>query len=67
MSSIGYHGSLTPWACLIDRNWMIKLSDYGIGNPLERWEKQGSIINEKLKDEDEKLGASEFTSNIIIF
>jgi guanylate cyclase len=42
-STIGYHGSLTPWCCLIDRNWMVKLTDYGIANPLERWEKQGSI------------------------
>lgn len=36
-SPIGYHGSLTPWACLIDRNWMVKLTDYGIANPLERF------------------------------
>ncbi|VDP06962.1 unnamed protein product [Heligmosomoides polygyrus] len=28
-SAIGSHGALSPWACLIDRNWMIKLTDYG--------------------------------------
>ncbi|KAK6043260.1 ligand-binding protein, receptor family [Cooperia oncophora] len=28
-SQIGFHGSLTPWACLIDRNWMVKLTDFG--------------------------------------
>ncbi|KAI1712051.1 adenylate and guanylate cyclase catalytic domain-containing protein [Ditylenchus destructor] len=62
MSPIGYHGSLTPWACLIDRNWMVKLSDYGIANPLERWEKQGSIMQETVKDGEDKTGAAQETS-----
>ncbi|CAI5448960.1 unnamed protein product [Caenorhabditis angaria] len=61
-SPIGYHGSLTPWCCLIDRNWMIKLSDYGIANPLERWEKQGAINITAVKDADDKSQASQFTS-----
>uniref|UniRef100_A0A1I7WIW4 guanylate cyclase n=1 Tax=Heterorhabditis bacteriophora TaxID=37862 RepID=A0A1I7WIW4_HETBA len=75
-SSIGYHGSLTTWACLIDRNWMVKLTDYGtpyltkilqfigIANPLERWEKQGSITTELLKEGDDegKSGSSQRTS-----
>ncbi|KAH7701828.1 Protein GCY-8, partial [Aphelenchoides avenae] len=61
-SVIGYHGSLTPWACLIDRNWMVKLTDYGIANPLERWEKQGSISKEMLKDDEAKSGAAQATS-----
>ncbi|KAH7724371.1 Protein GCY-23 [Aphelenchoides avenae] len=59
---IGYHGSLTPWSCLIDRNWMVKLTDYGIANPLERWEKQGAISKETLKDEDARSGAAQATS-----
>ncbi|KAK6749628.1 hypothetical protein RB195_001935 [Necator americanus] len=59
-SPIGYHGSLTPWACLIDRNWMIKLTDYGIANPLERWEKQGLISTEVLKDGDDD-GKNQFS------
>ncbi|KAI6192045.1 Guanylate cyclase [Aphelenchoides bicaudatus] len=58
-SAIGYHGSLTPWSCLIDRNWMVKLTDYGIANPLERWEKSGSIAKETLLDGDEKSGAAQ--------
>uniref|UniRef100_A0A158PBL1 Guanylate cyclase n=1 Tax=Angiostrongylus cantonensis TaxID=6313 RepID=A0A158PBL1_ANGCA len=63
-SPIGYHGSLTPWACLIDRNWMIKLTDFGIANCLERWEKQGLISAELLKDNDEegKSGSLQKTS-----
>lgn len=61
MSQIGYHGSLTPWACLIDRSWMVKLSDYGIANPIERWEKAGSIAKETLKNEDTKSGALQIT------
>lgn len=66
MSTIGYHGSLTPWACLIDRNWMIKLSDYGLANTLERWEKEGAILSEKLKNDEEKSGALRETSNCTI-
>ncbi|EFO88255.1 CRE-GCY-18 protein [Caenorhabditis remanei] len=61
-SPIGYHGSLTPWCCLIDRNWMVKLSDYGIANPLERWEKQGAINITAVKDSDDKSQASQTTS-----
>uniref|UniRef100_A0AC34GW29 Guanylate cyclase n=1 Tax=Panagrolaimus sp. ES5 TaxID=591445 RepID=A0AC34GW29_9BILA len=59
VSQIGYHGSLTPWSCLIDRNWMVKLTDYGIAAPLEKWEKQGSISKESLKDNEDKSGASQ--------
>ncbi|ULT96110.1 hypothetical protein L5515_011730 [Caenorhabditis briggsae] len=61
-SPIGYHGSLTPWCCLIDRNWMVKLSDYGIANPLERWEKQGAISINVAKDSDDKSEAAQTTS-----
>ncbi|XGW31630.1 hypothetical protein V3C99_010077 [Haemonchus contortus] len=63
-SPIGFHGSLTPWACLIDRNWMIKLTDFGIADSLERWEKQGLIATETLKEgEDEwKSGSIQKTS-----
>lgn len=61
-SPIGYHGSLTPWACLIDRNWMVKLTDYGIANPLERWQKQGSISIANPQSDDDKSQASQRTS-----
>uniref|UniRef100_A0A914EN51 Guanylate cyclase n=1 Tax=Acrobeloides nanus TaxID=290746 RepID=A0A914EN51_9BILA len=57
LSMIGYHGSLTPWSCLIDRNWMVKLTDYGVANPIERWTKQGAISAETLKEGEEKSGA----------
>ncbi|KAK6047847.1 adenylate/guanylate cyclase catalytic domain protein [Cooperia oncophora] len=53
-SPIGFHGSLTPWACLIDRNWMVKLTDFGIADSLERWEKQGLIATETLKEGDDE-------------
>jgi hypothetical protein len=62
MSPIGYHGSLTPWACVIDRNWSVRLTDYGIANPLERWEKDGAITIEKLKSDDDKSQAAQRTS-----
>ncbi|CAJ0928799.1 unnamed protein product, partial [Mesorhabditis belari] len=61
-SAIGYHGSLTPWCCLIDRNWMVKLSDFGISNPLDRWEKQGSISIQAIADENDKSQAAQTTS-----
>ncbi|KHN83316.1 Atrial natriuretic peptide receptor 2 [Toxocara canis] len=61
-SPIGYHGSLTPWACLIDRNWMVKLTDFGIANPVEKWEKQGLIIVDALKSDDDKTQAAQRTS-----
>ncbi|CAJ0928991.1 unnamed protein product, partial [Mesorhabditis belari] len=61
-SVIGYHGSLTPWSCLIDRNWMVKLTDYGIANALERWDKQGAIATETLKEGSDKSGAIQRTS-----
>ncbi|CAD5233028.1 unnamed protein product [Bursaphelenchus xylophilus] len=63
-SQIGYHGSLTPWSCLIDRNWMIKLTDYGIANPIERWSKQGAIGQESLMEDDEKSGAIQATNTL---
>ncbi|CAL2041129.1 unnamed protein product [Caenorhabditis brenneri] len=61
-SQIGYHGSLTPWSCLIDRNWMVKLTDYGIADPLERWEKQQVISRDALTSEDDKSQATQSTS-----
>ncbi|KAI6205046.1 hypothetical protein M3Y94_00747900 [Aphelenchoides besseyi] len=59
-SAIGYHGSLTPWSCLIDRNWMVKLTDYGIANPLEK----GSIAKETLLDDNENSGALQATNAV---
>ncbi|KAK0400351.1 hypothetical protein QR680_003461 [Steinernema hermaphroditum] len=61
-SPIGYHGSLTPWSCLIDRNWMVKLTDYGVANPLERWEKQGAVSVDALTSDDDKSQAAQRTS-----
>ncbi|KAK5982629.1 Receptor-type guanylate cyclase gcy-8 [Trichostrongylus colubriformis] len=61
-SNIGYHGSLTTWACLIDRNWMIKLTDYGIADPLERWEKQQAISVTEIGGADDKSQARQATS-----
>ncbi|CAJ0571611.1 unnamed protein product, partial [Mesorhabditis spiculigera] len=61
-SPIGYHGSLTPWCCLIDRNWMVKVSDFGIANPLERWEKQGAIYVDLAADENDRSQAAQTTS-----
>uniref|UniRef100_A0A915MVM4 guanylate cyclase n=1 Tax=Meloidogyne javanica TaxID=6303 RepID=A0A915MVM4_MELJA len=62
MSPIGYHGSLTPWSCLIDRNWMVKLTDFAIANCIERWEKSGYVTKETLKDGEDKSGATQLTN-----
>uniref|UniRef100_A0A1I7VX09 guanylate cyclase n=1 Tax=Loa loa TaxID=7209 RepID=A0A1I7VX09_LOALO len=61
-SPIGYHGSLSPWACLIDRNWMVKLTDFGIANSIERWEKQGWISQNALTSDDDRSGPTQRTS-----
>uniref|UniRef100_A0A914Z3L7 Guanylate cyclase n=1 Tax=Panagrolaimus superbus TaxID=310955 RepID=A0A914Z3L7_9BILA len=61
-SPIGYHGSLTSWSCLIDRNWTVKLTDYGVANAIEKWTKQGSITIETLKDGEDGSGSSQATS-----
>lgn len=61
-SPIGYHGSLSPWSCVIDRNWSVRLTDYGIANPLERWEKHGSISIDVIQADDDKSQAAQRTS-----
>lgn len=63
-SPIGYHGSLSPWACLIDRNWMVKLTDFGIANPIERWEKRGLISINALTSEDDRSGPTQRTCTL---
>ncbi|KAF8371501.1 hypothetical protein PRIPAC_77930, partial [Pristionchus pacificus] len=63
-SPIGYHGSLTPWSCLIDRNWMVKLTDYGVAEPIERWEKNQWITVDELKSDDDKSNAKQKTKLI---
>uniref|UniRef100_A0A1I7RIW4 Guanylate cyclase n=1 Tax=Bursaphelenchus xylophilus TaxID=6326 RepID=A0A1I7RIW4_BURXY len=62
LSPIGYHGSLTPWACVIDRNWSVRLTDFGIASPLERWEKQGLISITGVQSDDDKSQAAQRTS-----
>ncbi|VDP12121.1 unnamed protein product [Heligmosomoides polygyrus] len=68
LSNIGFHGALTTWSTLIDRNWLVKLTDYGahcshlsslagnqgVGDAVTRWIKHGSINDESLKDGDQK-------------
>ncbi|VDK60248.1 unnamed protein product [Gongylonema pulchrum] len=66
-SPIGYHGSLSPWACLIDRNWMVKLTDFGIANPIERWEKLGLISVNALTSDDDKSGPTQKTCQFFKF
>ncbi|KHJ96839.1 ligand-binding protein, receptor family [Oesophagostomum dentatum] len=64
LSSIGYHGSLTTWSTLIDRNWLVKLTDYGVGDAVKRWVKHGSINDEMLKDGDDKTEATQKTGAV---
>ncbi|VDK67337.1 unnamed protein product [Litomosoides sigmodontis] len=61
-SPIGYHGSLSPWTCLIDRNWMVKLTDFGIADPIERWEKHGWISVNASTSDDDRNGFNQKTS-----
>lgn len=35
-STVGYHGLLTLQNCLIDANWVLKLTNFGITNLLNR-------------------------------
>uniref|UniRef100_A0A0R3RFQ9 Guanylate cyclase n=1 Tax=Elaeophora elaphi TaxID=1147741 RepID=A0A0R3RFQ9_9BILA len=64
-SPIGYHGSLSPWACLIDRNWMVKLTDFGIADSIERWEKRGWISVNALTSDDDRSGPKQRTCQIL--
>ncbi|CAJ0602166.1 unnamed protein product [Cylicocyclus nassatus] len=61
-ASIGYHGALSTWSCLIDRSWMIKLTDYGIADAVERWENEQAISVDALKGDDDKTQATQATS-----
>uniref|UniRef100_A0A0N5BGH1 Guanylate cyclase n=1 Tax=Strongyloides papillosus TaxID=174720 RepID=A0A0N5BGH1_STREA len=61
LSPVQYHGSLTPWACLIDRNWTVKLTDYTIANLVEKWTKQSAIDPEAIKDGENKAAAMQKT------
>jgi guanylate cyclase len=36
---------------------MVKLTDYGIAEPLERWSKQGALMAESLKSDEDKSGS----------
>ncbi|KAL6737167.1 hypothetical protein Aduo_010834 [Ancylostoma duodenale] len=66
LSNIGYHGSLTTWAALIDRNWMVKLTDYGISDAVKRWVKHGSVNEEAMDDGGEKTATVQKTGILYI-
>ncbi|RCN41435.1 hypothetical protein ANCCAN_12608 [Ancylostoma caninum] len=67
LSNIGFHGRLTTWSTLIDRNWLVKLTDYGISDALTRWIKHGSINDEVVKDDgDEKTCVSQKTGILYV-
>uniref|UniRef100_A0A0N4Z5Y0 Guanylate cyclase n=1 Tax=Parastrongyloides trichosuri TaxID=131310 RepID=A0A0N4Z5Y0_PARTI len=61
LSPVVCHGSLTPWACLIDRNWMVKLTDYAICNPIEKWTRERLIEDETVKEGENKAAAKQRT------
>ncbi|ETN83174.1 adenylate/guanylate cyclase catalytic domain protein [Necator americanus] len=66
LSNIGFHGSLTTWSTLIDRNWLVKLTDYGISDAVRRWVKHGSISEETVNDGGEKTDATQKTVTKIL-
>uniref|UniRef100_A0A0K0EG58 Guanylate cyclase n=1 Tax=Strongyloides stercoralis TaxID=6248 RepID=A0A0K0EG58_STRER len=61
-STVRYHGSLTPWCCLIDRNWVVKLTDYCIANPIEKWTRKKLIDPESIRLGDDKSAATQKTN-----
>uniref|UniRef100_A0A7E4VUI4 guanylate cyclase n=1 Tax=Panagrellus redivivus TaxID=6233 RepID=A0A7E4VUI4_PANRE len=42
-SPVGFHGSLTPYNCLIDSHWILKLSGFGMNRMLYRWRLSGMV------------------------
>ncbi|KAK6752779.1 hypothetical protein RB195_003903 [Necator americanus] len=66
LSNIGFHGSLTTWSTLIDRNWLVKLTDYGISDAVRRWVKHGSINEETVNDGGEKTEATQKTAILYV-
>ncbi|KAL3120642.1 hypothetical protein niasHT_007934 [Heterodera trifolii] len=60
LSKIGFHGALNPSACVIDRNWSVRLTDFGLANMLERWLKESQIVP---LEEDKKEEAEEESRN----
>ncbi|WKX96596.1 hypothetical protein Q1695_012771 [Nippostrongylus brasiliensis] len=63
LSNIGFHGALTTWSTLIDRNWQVKLTDYGVCDAVTRWIKHGCINEESMKDGEEKSEQPETASS----
>ena len=54
LSKIGFHGALSPASCVIDRNWSVRLTDFGLANMLERWQKENQIGTVKADEEEEE-------------
>ncbi|KHN86746.1 Guanylate cyclase 32E [Toxocara canis] len=61
VSPIGFHGSLSPRACLIDRNWVLKVTDFGIAESIDKWEKLQITSVEEVKADDDRSGVERRT------
>lgn len=46
-SPIGAHGAITADTCLIDSRWVLKLSDFGVTNIIERLILDGKITQKE--------------------
>uniref|UniRef100_A0AC35UBX1 Guanylate cyclase n=1 Tax=Rhabditophanes sp. KR3021 TaxID=114890 RepID=A0AC35UBX1_9BILA len=53
--------SLSSYSCLIDRNWTVKLTDYGIADYIDKWCKEGFIEEECIKEGENKAAAKQKT------
>ncbi|KAL7076112.1 hypothetical protein ACQ4LE_004192, partial [Meloidogyne hapla] len=53
LSKVGFHGLLSPSTCVIDRNWSVRLTDFGLATMLERWTKEGQIQPYKADEDDD--------------
>jgi hypothetical protein len=55
-SPIGNHGNLSSYTCLIDQNWIVKLTGFGLEEFVVRWTKN-KLISVSAEDADYNLAA----------
>ncbi|TKR80989.1 hypothetical protein L596_014945 [Steinernema carpocapsae] len=46
--TIGYHGWLSVHTCMIDANWVLKLTNFGLGRLVHRFNETGQLVCESI-------------------